>query len=622
MERLLNILPALGLAAYLAGLEVGGHDLFFMRTLSLVLALVLVPTAVLGRRRKALPDIGLGLAAYPLLLGLLWWLAPAWAIAAAPAAVAWLYLWLAVVAGLPPLWGRAPFTTFYARRSTPPTVWETDVFKTINRRLTWAWTVIFLACAGLAALPGLSPALAGLSVRLVCTVVLPLALMLGLGARLNRWYPEHYQRRLGLAPASTNRAGFSAPPAAAPTKELAAPAKEDQMSEKPLVAALNASPHAGIGNTGQMIEMLRPTLAAEGLDLEVLELHGKEIGYCLGCGFCMERGACWIDDDHPKLVERLLAADAIVLASPVYFHHVTGQMKTFLDRSLAYGHKPRGTWKPGLAISVTARVGEIQVAEYLSGMLRVYGAYAVGALTALATAPGEFLGKPDVEARAADLARDLARAVKEQRRYPVTGDDYVYWLFMRELVTAYKDSFMRDDYAHWQKVGIYDRFEAFAGREYTRLPQDDALRQAWIQQLIAERKANKRSTGPAAEPPAKPAPTPAADTVGPRSARTCRELIEMMPKGFKPEAAGELNAIYQFEVRGDEEFTAHLTIAGGACVFSEGPAERPDVVVRTPARVWLDIAQGRLNGQSAFMSGQYQVEGNLMLLMRLGQLFG
>ena len=61
MERLLNILPALGVAAYMTGLEVGGYDLLFMRALSLVLALVLVPTVVLGLRRGVLPDIGLGL---------------------------------------------------------------------------------------------------------------------------------------------------------------------------------------------------------------------------------------------------------------------------------------------------------------------------------------------------------------------------------------------------------------------------------------------------------------------------------------------------------------------------------------------------------------------------------
>ena len=62
----------------------------------------------------------------------------------------------------------------------------------------------------------------------------------------------------------------------------------------------------------------------------------------------------------------LLEAEGIILASPVYFRHVTGQMKTFFDRSLALGHKPRPTWKPGLAISVSAGLGETDTADYLA----------------------------------------------------------------------------------------------------------------------------------------------------------------------------------------------------------------------------------------------------------------
>lgn len=621
MDRLLGILPALGIAAYMTGLEVSGYDLFFMRPLCLVLALVLLPATLLGLRRGVLPDVSLGLAAYPLLAGLLWWLVPGWAIAASSAAAAWLYLWLAVVVGLPPLWGRAPFTTFFARRTTPPAVWETDIFKAINRRLTWAWTAIFLASAGLAALPRLWPMLAGLGGMLLCTVALPMALMLGLGARLNRWYPEHYQRRLGLTPVASAPAAPPAEPAAVPANPPAAPAKEEKMSGNPLVVALNASPHAGMGNTGLMIEMLRPTLAEEGLDLEVLELHGKEINYCVGCAFCLERGACWIDDDHPGMVKRLLAADAIVLGSPVYFHHVTAQMKTFLDRSLAFGHKPRGTWKPGLALSVTARVGETEVASYLEKMLRVYGAFSVGTFTALATGRGEFLGAEDVEARAVSAARELARAVKEKRRYPLTGNDYIYWLFMRDLVMEHKDAIMSHDFEHWQKKGICDSFESYAGREFAKVEQNDAMRQAWIQNMIAERKAKKGRATAAPSASAAQSPTPAPAGPGPQMAKTCRELLQMMPLGFHPEAAGDLRAIYQFEVREGEEFTAHLSIAEGKCVFNDGPAAKPDVVIKTPAQVWLDISQGRMNGQSAFMSGKYQVEGNLMLLMRLNQLF-
>jgi multimeric flavodoxin WrbA/putative sterol carrier protein len=388
------------------------------------------------------------------------------------------------------------------------------------------------------------------------------------------------------------------------------------MSERPTVVALNGSPHAGMGNTAQMIEMLRPELEAQGLDLEVILLAGKNIEYCQGCAFCMERGQCWMQDDHKAIADRLLAAEAVILASPVYFFHVTAQMKTFLDRCLALGHKPRPTWKPGLAISVAASVGEVDTALYLGGVLRPFGAFSVGSLTALATGPGGFLGKPAVEQRARDLARDLAVAVKEKRRYPATGNDLVFYQFMSALIASEKDRLMKDDYEHWQKHGLIEGgFPAYVQQDWTQAPRDDAMRQAWIKQMIAEQKAGRRPSQ--AEPPAAPAPAS-----GPQAASTCRQLLEMMPLGFNAAAAGDLKAVYQFEVSEEEEFTAYLRIADGKCVFVEGRDAKPDVTIKTPAGVWLAIAKGQLDGQAAFMGGRYKVQGNLALLMKLKGLFG
>jgi putative sterol carrier protein len=95
----------------------------------------------------------------------------------------------------------------------------------------------------------------------------------------------------------------------------------------------------------------------------------------------------------------------------------------------------------------------------------------------------------------------------------------------------------------------------------------------------------------------------------------------MMPLGFKASAAGKLEAVYQFEVSGDEHFIAHLAIADGRCVYHDGPAEKPNVVIKTPADVWLKISAGELNGQKAFMDGRYKVEGDVTLLLKLKSLF-
>jgi multimeric flavodoxin WrbA/putative sterol carrier protein len=327
----------------------------------------------------------------------------------------------------------------------------------------------------------------------------------------------------------------------------------------------------------------------------------------------MEKGKCWIEDDYRRIVKHLLAADGIVLASPVYFLHVTGQMKTFLDRSLAFGHKPRSTWKPGMAISVSAGYGESHTADYLASLLRVYGAFSIGTLTAMATAPGEFLGKDVVEARAADLAADLARAIREKRRYPATDRDLQFYQFMGNLVASNKDSVMKHDYKHWQENGLFNGFEHYIQQSITSLPDNSEVRDAWIKEMIAKQRMEKRAKG---------------DEVrgekgrsGPHTVKSCKELLEIMPLGFNSSAASGLEAIYQFEVNGDENFVAHLKIANGSCTYHEGPADSPSVIIKTPGEVWLAIARGELDGQQAFMGGKYKVEGDLSLLMRLSSLF-
>lgn len=385
------------------------------------------------------------------------------------------------------------------------------------------------------------------------------------------------------------------------------------MAHQSTIVAINGSPHAGIGNTAMMIEMLRPVLTTEGFELDVIYLSDYEIEYCTGCGWCMEKGKCWIPDDQADILKRLPAADGIILGSPVYFLHVTAQMKTFLDRSLAFGHKPRTDWKPGLAVSVSAGYGETQTADYLAGLLRVFGAFSVGTLTALAAGPGAFFGIEAVEARAQDLARDLARAIREKRRYPATDADLRYYQFMGDLIKSHKDTVMKHDYEHWQKLGLYDGFERYIQQSRAEVPFDDSLRKAWIDDMIARYKASRKAGPTASEK--------SAITAAPHSANSCKELLQMMPLGFNAQAASGLRAVLQFEVGGDEQFVAHLTIADGTCTYHEGPTEEANVVIKTPADVWLAIARGEMDGQQAFMSGKYSAEGDLTLLLKLKSLF-
>jgi putative sterol carrier protein len=94
-----------------------------------------------------------------------------------------------------------------------------------------------------------------------------------------------------------------------------------------------------------------------------------------------------------------------------------------------------------------------------------------------------------------------------------------------------------------------------------------------------------------------------------------------MPLSFNPAAAGSLKGKIQFDVSGDENFTGYLSIAGGKCTYHDGQTDKPQLLIQTPADVWVKISTGVLNGPKAFMDGLFKVEGDRNLLMKMGELF-
>lgn len=70
-----------------------------------------------------------------------------------------------------------------------------------------------------------------------------------------------------------------------------------------------------------------------GHQVELVDLHNKTIAFCIGCLACQKIGRCVIHDDANMLIQKMVIADAIVFATPIYFYGMSGQMKTLLDRT-------------------------------------------------------------------------------------------------------------------------------------------------------------------------------------------------------------------------------------------------------------------------------------------------
>jgi multimeric flavodoxin WrbA len=69
-----------------------------------------------------------------------------------------------------------------------------------------------------------------------------------------------------------------------------------------------------------------------GNQAEVISLIGKKIDYCRGCLVCQKTGHCVISDDAIEIEKKVLEADVIVWATPIYYYEMSGQMKVLIDR--------------------------------------------------------------------------------------------------------------------------------------------------------------------------------------------------------------------------------------------------------------------------------------------------
>lgn len=98
------------------------------------------------------------------------------------------------------------------------------------------------------------------------------------------------------------------------------------------VLILSTSPRKG-GNSDTLAEEFAHGAREAGHQVEKIELYNKAIGFCRGCLACQKTRRCVIHDDADMIAQKMLTADVLVFATPIYFYEMCGQMKTLLDRS-------------------------------------------------------------------------------------------------------------------------------------------------------------------------------------------------------------------------------------------------------------------------------------------------
>lgn len=148
------------------------------------------------------------------------------------------------------------------------------------------------------------------------------------------------------------------------------------------VVAVNGSARKG-GNTSLLVEAVFAPLQAAGIECEQIELAGQRVQGCTACRMCYEKKdrACHGRKDFGnEVIEKLADADAIILASPVYFADVSAEMKAIIDRA-GYVARANGNLfarRPAASIAAVRRAGAIHALDTMNHLFLIGEMIVVG----------------------------------------------------------------------------------------------------------------------------------------------------------------------------------------------------------------------------------------------------
>jgi len=201
------------------------------------------------------------------------------------------------------------------------------------------------------------------------------------------------------------------------------------MNDAAGVLGIFGSPRRG-GNTDLLLEEALKGAAGQGARVEGIYLRDLRIHPCRECLGCFKDGACVIADDMQRLYPLLLAADVVILASPIFFYGITAWAKAMVDRCQALWarkyvlHDPalntKDKQRRGFFISVGGTKGQrtfegaILTVKYFFDAFNVH--YAGELLFRSIDAPGDILKHPEALPQASAAGRKLVSDLRDAER--------------------------------------------------------------------------------------------------------------------------------------------------------------------------------------------------------------
>jgi len=184
------------------------------------------------------------------------------------------------------------------------------------------------------------------------------------------------------------------------------------------VIGINASPRPD-GNTAKFVREVLAGAGEAGAETRMFQLGQMEIAPCIACMRCKKTAECAVKDGMQQIygaIEAARAPRALVLGTPIYFDHISAQLKTWIDRLYSYTFTAKGqkmfpegfravliaTWEAGGEHAYDS------VLSWLAGRMKAYHRIEVVEKMTLAdTRRRPFDKRPDIIERAREVGRRL-----------------------------------------------------------------------------------------------------------------------------------------------------------------------------------------------------------------------
>ena len=217
------------------------------------------------------------------------------------------------------------------------------------------------------------------------------------------------------------------------------------------IVALLGSPHGLKGNTARLLKIVLEGAKKEGARTETIVVDWKKVGPCLACDACHVKGRCPQKDDFEAIKEKIMAADALIMATPNYIDQVSAQLKAFIDRCCGVVHCMGFEGRYGAAVVTSGGGNEKPIAEAMNYFLIRTGIRPVGEVWATMMDVGEQDFPEDITNQALTLGKNIVAAAKNKiKTNKVERRMRAFRKRMQSLIMCRKDEWPYE-YQYWRK---------------------------------------------------------------------------------------------------------------------------------------------------------------------------